>query len=319
MDLLTDILKQAGLKQRILHQRALPPGQALQFPCGRSLGFHVVLQGEVYIHSTRSKAEPIVLHKGDVALMARGQEHIVSTNPTYRRSDRRDQVEMLGDPSVQTAKPSKATQAEVTLVSGAYQFWNEPIHPFFSELPDWFVLRSETLATLDRLPLAMGLLGEEIKNPSLGTTNVTHGLLDVIFTYLVRRIVEVQGKQTKTWSHAIQDPQVRRVVELMHADCAHEWTLVELATKGGLSRAGLAQKFRQSMGQPPLQYLRSIRMQKAMQLLSETQDTLESIAGAVGYGDAFGLSKVFKKVVGRSPREFRTQDRESPGQDFRFR
>ncbi|MCZ8208417.1 MAG: helix-turn-helix transcriptional regulator, partial [Aquidulcibacter sp.] len=89
----------------------------------------------------------------------------------------------------------------------------------------------------------------------------------------------------------------------------------ELAKHAGLSRTLLAERFRRTMGDTPLSYLRSLRVQKAMTLLSEADHTLEHVARAVGYSDAFSFSKVFKKIVGQSPRDFRRQaklDQTSP-------
>jgi peptide/nickel transport system permease protein len=51
MDLLTDLLQQAGLHRRLLDLRHLAPGAALRFPCDRSIGLHVVRQGPVYLHA----------------------------------------------------------------------------------------------------------------------------------------------------------------------------------------------------------------------------------------------------------------------------
>ena len=83
---------------------------------------------------------------------------------------------------------------------------------------------------------------------------------------------------------------------------------VELGQQVGLSRSALAERFRSAMGDTPLNHLRTLRMQKAMQLLAETRQTLEQVAQAVGYQDAFGFSKVFKRTTGQSPRQFREQD-----------
>ena len=59
-------------------------------------------------------------------------------------------------------------------------------------------------------------------------------------------------------------------------------------------------------------------MQKAMQLLSETRHTLEQVAQAVGYQDAFGFSKVFKRISGMAPRAFREQDASDRQQPWRL-
>jgi len=67
-----------------------------------------------------------------------------------------------------------------------------------------------------------------------------------------------------------------------------------------------------------LNHLRAIRMQRAMHLLAETEQGLEAVAAAVGYQDAFGFSKVFKRTTGMSPREFRQRDRAERALPWRF-
>jgi AraC-like DNA-binding protein len=118
---------------------------------------------------------------------------------------------------------------------------------------------------------------------------------------------------------ALRHAQIRCALDLMHANVAHDWTLDELAQRVSLSRTAFAMKFRAALGDTPLSYLRTLRMQHAMRLLSESGQSLESIAASVGYQDAFGFSKVFKKVVGTSPRAFRQQDLASTSSPHRFR
>ena len=117
---------------------------------------------------------------------------------------------------------------------------------------------------------------------------------------------------------AARDAAVFHAVSLLHDDYAQSWTLDSLANRVVLSRTSLAERFRRAMDDTPLHYLRTIRMQHAVRLLSETAHTLEHIAAAVGYQDAFGFSKVFKKTVGMSPREFRLHDAEERREPYRF-
>lgn len=320
MDLLTDLLQQAGLRRRLLDVRQLGSATPLRFPCEKSIGLHVVTQGPVYVHAP-AFAAPLVLGAGDIAVMARGCEHVLSTQPMVRA----DAVRTIGhaepepDAGEQAAAPSGSATGASAVISGAYQLWNPPVHPFFREMPAWFVMRADEIPKLGALSLTVALLAEEVGRRELGADTVLHGLLDVIFTYLLREQVRRQGVQGASWAHAVRDLPVRRALALMHADCARAWTLEALAAHAGLSRTGLAERFRQAMGDTPLSYLRTVRMQQAMRLLSESDKTLEQVAREVGYQDAFSFSKVFKRSVGLAPRDFRRRDDADKQLAWRFK
>jgi AraC-like DNA-binding protein len=320
MDLLTDVLRQSGLKRRLLAARTIEKGTALRFPCEKSLGLHVVTRGSVYVHAAGEK-QPLQLQAGDMALMARGCEHFLSTEAVLTRSTRIEPATLWTADEAARAESASAqasAKAGSSVIGGAYQFWNEPVHPFFREIPAWFILRAESLPRLGPLALTVGMLEEEVNRRELGGEIIVHGLLDALFTHVLRELVREQGGNASGWSHAVTDPQVRQVVALMHSNCAHAWTLDELATRAGLSRTGLAERFRAAMGDTPLSHLRTLRMQRAMQVLSDSERTLEQVAQEVGYTDAFSFSKVFKRTVGVAPREFRRQDAREKSVPWRF-
>ena len=313
MDLLTDLLRQAGLRRRLLDLRYFSASTSLKFPCDKSIGLHVVTQGRVYLHAANLK-RPLALQAGDMVVMARGRHHVVSSRAALRTAE----VELMTDSWAEHGQDAPPPEPAGAVISGAYQFWHAPVHPFFGDMPDWFVLRADSLPRLGSLALTVALLAEEVEQRHVGADTIVHGLLDVIFTYLLREMLSRQGATGANWSHGLRDPQVQQVLMLMHGDCAHAWTLEELAGRAGLSRTGLAQRFREAMGDTPLSYLRALRMQTAMRILGETDMTLEQVAQEVGYQDAFSFSKVFKRSVGMAPREFRRQDAQDKTLPWRF-
>ena len=297
MDLLSDILQDAGLRRRVLGLRAIPADMVLRFPCEKSIGLHVVVQGPVHVHSP-TLAEPLALATGDVAFMARGCDHALSVGPS-----------LVGlQPQTIAHELLPVQTAASVVVGGAYQLWNTPLHPFFSELPSWTVLRADARPRLGPLALAAGLMEQEIRAAEPGADTIVQALLDMVFTYALREIAAERGHAGHGWSHAVHDPQVRRALTLMHERSAHAWTLDELAQQAGLSRTALAERFRDAMGDTPLNHLRVLRMQRATRLLAETDHKLEAVAAEVGYQDAFSFSKVFKRTVGMSPKAFRQRD-----------
>lgn len=311
--MLAEMFRDAGLERRLLNLRQLPVDAGLRFPCDRSVGFHIVLEGALFIHGERLDA-PLELGPGDIALMGRGSRHVLAPRARLGRLPLREIT--IGDEHEELRSARRTGAA--TVVSGAYQLWHRPLHPFFGELPAWHVRRAVESPGLDPLALSVGLLADEVRREAsdrdtLGRSLAVHGLLDLLFTYLLRDVVEKRGLRSTGWSHAIRDPQVRAAVALVHHDCARDWTLDSLAKAAGLSRSVLAARFREAMGDTPLAYVRTVRLQRAMRLLAESDGTLEQVAAQVGYQDAFGFSKAFKRAVGMSPGQFRRRDASERG------
>lgn len=321
MDILSDILHVAGLRRRLLDLHALTPEAALRFPCDRSFGLHAVTRGRAFVHAPNLD-EPLELQAGDLVLMARGCVHLLSLDRTPpARSTTVPIAQFVGaglTDGVQDSPLTKDPAPPAQVISAAYQLWHAPLHPFLRSLPPWFVVRGHSLPQLSALPLTLGLLDRELGDEGLGATSATHGLLDALFAFALREIAERENPGAPGWNHAIADRPIRQVLTLMHGNLGHGWTLEELGQQAGLSRSALAERFRSALGDTPLNHLRTLRMQKAMQLLADTRQPLEQIAQAVGYQDAFGFSKVFKRTTGQSPRQFREQDAADRQTPYRF-
>lgn len=308
MDLLADLFRDAGLRRRLLDVRPLGDGHPLRFPCDRSVGFHVVLDGTLYIHGPGLVA-PLTLRAGDIAVMGRGTDHLLATTAARPRGEPVLAAHWAGDP------PS-AVAARV--VSGAYQLWHAPIHPLLTALPPWFVLEADRPSVQRPIGLLVSLLADEAASHAVGRDTVMHALLDALFAHLMRELLARGAAEVPRGTGWADEPTVRQALSLLHGDVARNWTLAELAREAGASRSALAERFHAAVGEPPLAYLRTVRVQRAMRRLIETSDGLEAVAHAVGYGDAFSFSKAFKRVVGMSPGEFRRQDLAEQQQPWRF-
>jgi AraC-like DNA-binding protein len=82
------------------------------------------------------------------------------------------------------------------------------------------------------------------------------------------------------------------------------WTVESLAEAAGMSRSAFAARFKELLGQTPLEYVTEWRMQKAMQLLQQRDKKLIDVARLVGYESDAAFSKAFKRVVGTNPGEY---------------
>ncbi len=71
------------------------------------------------------------------------------------------------------------------------------------------------------------------------------------------------------------------------------------------STAWFIRNFKHYTGMTPMQYIISVRMTHAQQLLSTTDYTITEISAVVGYDNPLYFSRLFKKQIGLSPTDYR--------------
>jgi len=114
-------------------------------------------------------------------------------------------------------------------------------------------------------------------------------------------ILTEQMKQTNQEHNSIQ--AVEQIIAYIHAFYHEELTVEQLAIKAGMSRRQFTHVFQKLTNHSVTQYVTNIRIEEAKKLLVKNE-TLASIAKAVGYQDEYYFSRRFKQVVGKSPRQY---------------
>ena len=79
----------------------------------------------------------------------------------------------------------------------------------------------------------------------------------------------------------------------------------ELARITGLSTVYFRRLFSEVVGQPPIDYISSVRINKAKEMLESDFSSITDVAAALGYRNIYDFSRTFKKQVGLSPRAFK--------------
>lgn len=101
-----------------------------------------------------------------------------------------------------------------------------------------------------------------------------------------------------------QVAQIRQYIEKAY----HEnITLTSLAEEYHMDASYLSRVFSQTYGETIITYLTRIRMEQAMELMKDEEKKLETISFLVGYDDYNYFSRVFRKKVGMSPRDYRSK------------
>ena len=143
---------------------------------------------------------------------------------------------------------------------------------------------------------------EPLRHAALGLHHEAHGAAvpaqmqlwtDLIHAYVLRfaRPWQVEDRLWLVW-------------ESVAAHLDEEWTLERLASLAHMSTEHLRRLCRRQLGRSPMHQVIFLRMRRAAELLSTTNEKVESIAAAVGYQNPFTFSNTFKKWTGWRPSEF---------------
>jgi AraC-like DNA-binding protein len=108
-----------------------------------------------------------------------------------------------------------------------------------------------------------------------------------------------------TEAHALL--RVGNVIGALENDFAKDWKLDGLLKIAHMSRSNLMRIFRKATGQTPIEYLVRLRIQRAMEMLRNTDLTITEIAMEVGFNDSNYFTRQFRRATGTSPRTFRQE------------
>jgi AraC family transcriptional regulator len=101
---------------------------------------------------------------------------------------------------------------------------------------------------------------------------------------------------------------MRRVTDFIQAHLSQNLSLEALAQQAGFSPYHFARLFRQMTGESPHHFVLRQRVERAQQLLKETNAPLAQVAIESGFANQSHLTRVFKQQRGLTPRAYR-QDR----------
>jgi len=107
--------------------------------------------------------------------------------------------------------------------------------------------------------------------------------------------------------------QIRPAINYVDANYDKPVTLADIARASHLSVSRLAHLFKEQMGITVIDYLTSVRIERAKRLLLATDQNCTEICFQVGYNNQSYFTRSFKTLVGMTPRQFRANNQRSAG------
>lgn len=113
--------------------------------------------------------------------------------------------------------------------------------------------------------------------------------------------------EAKSGVQGFGDHQIADVQEWMQENYSQPMQIAMLAAKASLGERTFLRRFKAATGMTPNNYLQQLRIEAARHLLEVSSKSVEEIIIAVGYDNGSSFRRLFKRLTGVSPREYRSR------------
>jgi len=306
MDALDAVLAAAGVRGTIAATLNAAGPWGLNLDDIPGAAFHAVTDGTAWL-CLRGQPD-IRLLPGDVVLLPTGAAHVLASDPAA------DTVPF----DRAAAQRALSAGEELHLGCGAPQarilcatYRQDPAitMPLLTLLPD--LLHIPAARASAALGTTLRLLAQELGEPAPGSAAVLNRIVDILLVQVLRTWLTAAPAPPRgpSWFAALTDPVVGPALAAVHTQPGRDWTVASLAAATGVSRATLARRFPEKVGDTPAAHLTRWRMDLAAQRLRDSDDTVSAIARTVGYTSEYAFSRAFTRARGIPPGRYRARSR----------
>lgn len=152
-------------------------------------------------------------------------------------------------------------------------------------------------------------LFEEIYNTlksSFAIENIRYAMA-TLHHYLASLRYIQQYRNADPKSQNDENDIVNVIIHFFNENLEHRLSLKEIAEFSGLSPSRLSSVFKERTGHSPLNYFNFMKIRRACELLDNTKMKLNQISLKLGIDDQYYFSRLFSKIMGVSPKSYRTR------------
>lgn len=281
--------------------------------CEHVMEYHMIAKGSGW--AAVSGLPPVRIAAGDVVMFPQGDGHIISSapdlEPIKRTTEMLIAVRDLPKPLpiiiqngvFDSGAALPVEDADAIAVCGFLGCDLRPFNPLVGALPRILHLPASRAGTWVGRVIDQAVVESRSARP--GGDAVLERLSEMMFVDAARRYFDSMPEDSTGWLAGLRDRYVGKALALMHERPDRQWGVDDLAREVGLSRSALHERFVEYVGQAPMQYLASWRIQLGARMLRESNRTVATIALDVGYDSEAAFSRAFSRLVGMPPSAWR--------------
>lgn len=273
---------------------------AVRFDAHRGITCYAVLEGQVWL--TVEDVGDVLLVAGDCVILPRGHASRLGSAVDVVPRDAWEVFPAVIEGGVVTINAG----GEVYGLGGFFAFDTQHAEKLVSVLPPVVHIDAES----DRATLrsAIERIMQELRAPQQGGFLAAQHLAHLILLQALRTILAKGLYGGIGWIYGLGDKQVGAAINALHVDPARKWTIKSLADVAAMSRSTFALRFKERVGESPMDYLTHWRMLLAADRLLTSRDAIAVIAPSLGYDSDSAFSTAFKRVMGCAPRDYVRRD-----------
>ena len=130
-----------------------------------------------------------------------------------------------------------------------------------------------------------------------------------MMAFIGKRVLESRFSYRKDFTLA-------GIQSVMLGNLGRHLDLDMLAKSTALSKRHFISRYKALTGLPPIAHFIHMKMERACYLLDTTDKPVKTISNELGYDDPLYFSRLFRKIIGVSPRRYRSEHAGDPGSAF---
>lgn len=266
--------------------------------------YHVVTEGEAWLEVDVD--EPMRMRPGDFFLVPHGEGHRIADREEAIGPDAPPAADLFSLPIRRISKRYEILThggggARTQIVCGAVRFDHPAAKDLVRLLPR--VIRTSAWDSPEGewMQSTLRLMASESRAIRPGGETIITRLADILVIQAIRGWIAETPAARTGWLGALQDERIGPA--LLHIQRAPEkpWTVESLAAAVAMSRSAFAARFRELVGETPVQYLTRWRMHTALSWLQDGEFTVAQLASRLGYRSEAAFSRAFKRIIGVAP------------------
>jgi len=319
LDILSDVLGSLHISGNLLLHESYTAPWSISIPHGEKLGkllhvqpgtrviaFHLVERGYIEVASTTEDARhkpPLIVDAGEMVICFGGTPHKIFQGNNVSSFPVEN---VLAGEDLPFRCQGEERGISLVCICGLFYLQDTHLNPLFAALPPILHAPVSHAETFQNLSGVANLFVQELDRPSPGSDFMVGRLLELLCAGAIRAYMNKLQSQEPSWFVGLQDPVINRALSMVHAQPGSDWSIDMLAQNVGLSPSRFASRFKETLGESPMQYVSKWRIHVASRLLKKTESNISEIASQVGYENLAAFNRAFKRHLSMPPGAWRS-------------